>query len=783
MWNPLDKSTCYTLSDTNNKKAFNTCGSYTSVRSVLKASTLKRYFEVYLGGVSGSTLNYIVGVGSNVAALSNYVGSSSSGYGYGSNCKFNGTTVPYGSGYTGTGETIRIAVDFTNGKIWFGRANIWIGGNPVDGSNPAFTFTPNTELYCMASIQQPNFFVVLNCGEFAFTYLKPSKFVSFNYTGPTISPGRPDISVERIQFDSCQDEKYFFGGVGFQNVVKEDWITTIAVNGGVAPYTWSIMAPKTGVSLQTITTPSVLNNLIVSFDVRGAIIITIEDFCGNIVEICLSICADLDICYVCAITNEQPDIIIPMPIIESSDKSYILIDCLKMYPDKYTNYDLSAFVNKVITLTDSIMCWRVLEISRGDYEYEPSITNVVPSCEICGTVPFPYVIDEDDEIDIIPPPGVYVPPIETGIIIVPGTDYVVVSGDVIVVDIGNNLSAVIPSNICTEGHYTFTIRDIYGNLLSASFDYVLPILTLSLENNGNFPSAKCSQTPAGSYVSNHLDAYIAGNIGFGNTYSTNNPKYFLSGGDFPMFITNDCTRSCSTESGVVSVTDGCGRIADANWHCDPYYTSMSPIVDLDISDSEFWHYSGAAMYDKARVLIEAETGTGTGAGNGYWEIVGGQSADVWLENASADGKVLSTGCMVCSVYNYCGVVTVKFTDLCNRTVEHSIIGAGTGGYWTPVDVHYGVCGTACGEATELMYRTIGKIKTFYTKCSGEKCHGLEFGSCWNPTTACDYLCGEAFINEAGYSCYYVAGICSTCEWTCDSGLPLCDMYNNDPYRY
>jgi hypothetical protein len=43
------------------------------------------------------------------------------------------------------GEVWQLAIDFTDGKIWLGKDNTWLGsGDPAAGSNPAVNFTPAT---------------------------------------------------------------------------------------------------------------------------------------------------------------------------------------------------------------------------------------------------------------------------------------------------------------------------------------------------------------------------------------------------------------------------------------------------------------------------------------------------------------------------------------------------------------------------------------------------------------------------------------------------------------
>lgn len=89
------------------------------------------------------------------------------------------------------GGFLGVAVDFDEGKIWFCANGTWIlSGNPVNGMNPVFTFTPNTALY--AGVNQGSRFpfgaCTVNFGETPFRGVVPTLFNAWGYYGALTAP-------------------------------------------------------------------------------------------------------------------------------------------------------------------------------------------------------------------------------------------------------------------------------------------------------------------------------------------------------------------------------------------------------------------------------------------------------------------------------------------------------------------------------------------------------------------------------------------------------------------
>lgn len=102
----------------------------------------KWYFEVRIDSMSGATNFQIHGVAPVGTANTAHIGTSANGYGYYAQTgqKFNNNTgASYGTAYA-AGDIIQVALDLTNGRIFFGKNNTWqASGDPVGGTNPAYS--------------------------------------------------------------------------------------------------------------------------------------------------------------------------------------------------------------------------------------------------------------------------------------------------------------------------------------------------------------------------------------------------------------------------------------------------------------------------------------------------------------------------------------------------------------------------------------------------------------------------------------------------------------------
>lgn len=155
--------------------------------SSMASSSGKFYAEFvlnsfYSNGASGADM--AVGVTSDLAA-GNLL-ASPVGYAYyadGGGKYNNGSGSAYGSSWT-TGDVIGIALDVTNGKVWFAKNNTWqASGDPAAGTNAAFTGLTGSFAFAFANSTASSAFVqnfTVNFGQQPFTYTPPTGFVGMN---------------------------------------------------------------------------------------------------------------------------------------------------------------------------------------------------------------------------------------------------------------------------------------------------------------------------------------------------------------------------------------------------------------------------------------------------------------------------------------------------------------------------------------------------------------------------------------------------------------------------
>jgi len=161
--------------------------------SSMASSSGKFYAEFvlnsfYSNGAAGADM--AVGVTSDLNAGNLLV--SPVGYSYYADggSKFNnGSGSAYGSSWT-SGDVIGIALDVTNGKVWFAKNNTWqAGGDPAAGTNAAFTGLSGAFAFAFANSTGSSAFVqnfTINFGQQPFTYTPPTGFVGMNtYNLPT----------------------------------------------------------------------------------------------------------------------------------------------------------------------------------------------------------------------------------------------------------------------------------------------------------------------------------------------------------------------------------------------------------------------------------------------------------------------------------------------------------------------------------------------------------------------------------------------------------------------
>jgi len=219
--NSLDKSSTITLKSGNLQINTSTSGNYDGVRATFGTKTGKYYWEIkipstgYLSAIgiaradgyiktgSEPTYRIVLGLGSwyntyNSGGVATYVNTTPSSD-YPSVATWSGA-----SNYSNN-DVYMIAVDFDNGKMWWGKNNSWFNNsgtaNPATGTDPRITFTTGNEWFPYSqegdssTVQQ-----AYNFGQQGFAYTPPSGFLALS--SENLPPNVPSIVRPQRFFDN-----------------------------------------------------------------------------------------------------------------------------------------------------------------------------------------------------------------------------------------------------------------------------------------------------------------------------------------------------------------------------------------------------------------------------------------------------------------------------------------------------------------------------------------------------------------------------------------------------
>jgi hypothetical protein len=137
----------------------------------------KWYAEVTVNVASASATMGLAVYGQSAVGTVN--GTPSRGYYHTGQKYSNGTLATYGNSFT-NGDVIGIAVDVSNGKIWFSKNGTWqASGDPAAGTNAAYTDLSTTETWFL-TVQTGSSGTAPSCswnfGQRPFAYTAPSGF-------------------------------------------------------------------------------------------------------------------------------------------------------------------------------------------------------------------------------------------------------------------------------------------------------------------------------------------------------------------------------------------------------------------------------------------------------------------------------------------------------------------------------------------------------------------------------------------------------------------------------
>ena len=224
-WNPLKLNTNGSLANGNLDWSSSTGGGL-AVGTIGVASG-KWYWEISVTGGS----NCGVGVFDPSAALTTYIEQSTLGisyYGSAGSIFYSGGSSSYGASF-GSGDSIGVALDLDNGKIYFSKNGTWQNsGNPATQTNPARTGLAGTYAPAVVAGASSAHSASLNAGQRPFAYTAPSGFKALcttNLPAPTIANG---ATVMDVKLYTGNGSTQTISGLGFSPDLV--WIKRRSVN-------------------------------------------------------------------------------------------------------------------------------------------------------------------------------------------------------------------------------------------------------------------------------------------------------------------------------------------------------------------------------------------------------------------------------------------------------------------------------------------------------------------------------------------------------------------------
>jgi SPRY domain len=205
---------------TNNGLTFDHDGNngITTCAGTRQVSDGKWYWEIDI--VAGGPLDSVGVVNGDWVPAKAQIGYDAFGWGYLSsgNSDHANSNSSFGASWT-TGDIIGVALDATNGNVWFSKNGVWQGsGDPAGDSNPAFTGITGLlslagEHYYSTGQQDGKF------SEASLNYTPPSGFYAFDY-----DPNFNEVDASQIGFSVNADalslaNMGFAAGVGFAGTI------------------------------------------------------------------------------------------------------------------------------------------------------------------------------------------------------------------------------------------------------------------------------------------------------------------------------------------------------------------------------------------------------------------------------------------------------------------------------------------------------------------------------------------------------------------------------------
>jgi hypothetical protein len=158
--------------------------------ATIQALSANNFFMIGACGIQTGNLLYGNYAGQVANGWSVQCNGTSGGTKYNNNATVNVSNASF-AGWV-AGNTLQCAVDVTNGRIWFGKNDVWLEGNPSAGTGASYTnltgaIAPSVAVYSTGVDK-----LAVNFGQRPFAYTPPTGFLalnSFNLPDSTITNG------------------------------------------------------------------------------------------------------------------------------------------------------------------------------------------------------------------------------------------------------------------------------------------------------------------------------------------------------------------------------------------------------------------------------------------------------------------------------------------------------------------------------------------------------------------------------------------------------------------
>lgn len=274
-WNPSDKSSSVTLSN-GNLTAKSVSMGKDSVRATLSRTTGKFYFEASVAEVISGGVGADIGLTDSTFSLSDDPTYSEPCSLFTIQDNFQQIYINALSGWTNfstapalfVGQTVQVAVDLDNHKIWFGTEGTWIGGSPDTYAGD--TILTQAEYYPFVSLYQSSITGKFKASDFKFA--PPTGFSAWDSTaaapsgsgfssgfssGFVVPSGTGGSSVEVTPIGVGSTATVAHPGIGQRHALTATGLTSTALLGKPALKQKHALSPNSLTATATVGHPSI----------------------------------------------------------------------------------------------------------------------------------------------------------------------------------------------------------------------------------------------------------------------------------------------------------------------------------------------------------------------------------------------------------------------------------------------------------------------------------------------------------------------------------------------